>query len=378
MFPVSGRCSTRSSPRQVRRTCADSSGTTSAASATTRHSRSTCLAAARRPRLGWIDRIEVSPDGSRALAVTEGRVIGWTLPGGKAVTLAGSPDRYVLDARFSPDGKRLASLVLDGGGKPIPASGPVSDSPASLEVWDAQADKRLRSTELQTAGHGNLAFRPGGRQVAVRVQPWGNDDRSDTDQYWVSVVDVETGQVVRTIEGKGKPINDALTYSPDGSLLRRADGLAQAKRLGRGDREARADDRHEGRSSFAMPRSAPTGCGWPWLATADRRRSGRYPVGSPCSRYGSASSTQCAVDTAATANPWRRWGSNWIKIWDGGTGEYRFLIRGARRELTFTPDGARIAAAGDAGTVRFWDARQEQGASRPYRKGEPLRRFFQP
>ena len=55
-------------------------------------------------------------------------------------------------------------------------------------------------------------------------------------------------------------------------------------------------------------------------------------------------------------------GSNWIKIWDGGTGEYRFLIRGARSELDFTPDGARIAAAGDAGTVRFWDARQEQGA----------------
>ena len=71
-------------------------------------------------------------------------------------------------------------------------------------------------------------------------------------------------------------------------------------------------------------------------------------------------------------------GLNWIKIWDGATGEYRFLIRGAGSDLAFTPDGGRIAAAGDAGTVRFWDAKQEQGALVHNAKEKPLRRRVQP
>ena len=71
-------------------------------------------------------------------------------------------------------------------------------------------------------------------------------------------------------------------------------------------------------------------------------------------------------------------GLNWIKIWDGATGEYRFLIRGAGSDLAFTPDDGRIAASGDAGTVRFWDAKQEQGAFVHNARDESLRRFVQP
>ena len=32
-------------------------------------------------------------------------------------------------------------------------------------------------------------------------------------------------------------------------------------------------------------------------------------------------------------------GFNSIKLWDGTTGEYRFLIRGASSDMAFTPDG---------------------------------------
>ena len=152
MFPVSGRCSTRSSPRQVRTTFADSSGTTSAASATTRHSRSTCPAAPT-PSSGRVDRIEISPDGSRALAVVAGRVIGWTLPGGKAVTLAEESGpiraRRAVQPRWEATGSRSSWTREASRSPPADMS---SDSPASLEIWDVATDKRLRSTELQTAG----------------------------------------------------------------------------------------------------------------------------------------------------------------------------------------------------------------------------------
>src|SRR5262249_37673785 len=55
-------------------------------------------------------------------------------------------------------------------------------------------------------------------------------------------------------------------------------------------------------------------------------------------------------------------GPSSLRIWDARTGEYRFLIRGASECLAYSPDGGRIAAAGDQSTIRFWDARREQGA----------------
>jgi tRNA A-37 threonylcarbamoyl transferase component Bud32 len=115
------------------------------------------------------DRIEISPDGHRSLAVAAGRILGWSLPGGQPVTMAAALDRYVLDARFSPDGKRLAVLVLSLGDKPFPTDRSPGDAPAQLEIWDVPTDKRLRSAKLQIGDYGNLAFRPGGRQVAVRL-----------------------------------------------------------------------------------------------------------------------------------------------------------------------------------------------------------------
>jgi len=168
---------------------------------------------------GRVDRIEVSPDGRQALAVSRGRITAWELPGGKAVTLAETPDRYVLDARFSPDGKRLASLVMALDGKPIPENYRPDESVTALELWDAQTAKRLRVTELHhTGNHGTVAFRPGGRQVAVSIM--GSPVK--TLEHRVSVVDAETGRLVRTFEGKA--INEALAYSPDGSQIMDAYG----------------------------------------------------------------------------------------------------------------------------------------------------------
>jgi WD40 repeat protein/tRNA A-37 threonylcarbamoyl transferase component Bud32 len=307
---------------------------------------------------GRPDRIEISPDGSRVLAVAGGRIIGWSLPGGQPITMAAALDRFVLDARFRPDGKRLAVLVLTLGGKPFPANGSLGNSPAELEVWDVPTDKRLRSAKLQIGDYGNLAFRPGGQQVAVRLNQF-EGPRADTGHNRVTVVEVETGRLVHTLEGK--PINEAIVYSPDGSLLV---GPLDFHTLNVWDAESgrvvhTLDTKQDIiRDAAFRPdgaRLAVVGDGglvtiWSvpsWEPLQSLRVSEQHAMRCRYSRDGKSLATL---------------GLNWIKIWDGGTGEYRFLIRGAGSDLSYTPDDGRIAALVDGGTVRFWDAKQEQGA----------------
>jgi WD40 repeat protein/tRNA A-37 threonylcarbamoyl transferase component Bud32 len=321
------------------------------------------------PLNGQFGRIEVSPDGSRALAVARGRVTRWTLPRGKATTTAESPDRYVLDARFSPDGRRLALLAVALGGKPVSEVGLPDESTTSLEVWDAEADKRLRSTEIHTGRHGNLAFRPGGRQVAVRVMSLKNA----TGQSRVSVVDAETGRVVRTFEWKS--VNDALTYSPDGSLLV---GPADSQTLRVWDAESgkvvHTIDTKEPDVRDAV--FSPDGRRLAVVGDSGRATIWSVPGWEPVQSLRVSEQHAYRCRYSRDGKSLATLGLNWIKIWDGVTGEYRFLIRGARFDLDFTPDGAMIAAAGDAGTVRFWDARQEQGALVVTTKESPYYDYF--
>ena len=172
------------------------------------------------------------------------------------------PSRAIIDARFSPDGKWLGVLAVD---LPRQAVRPANRSSARLDRHSSRSGtwprgERLRSTELGRGYDGKLAFRPDGRQVAVRVDEYEGQKSSSR----VLIVDAEDGRVIRTLI-EGKPINDALAYSPDGSLLV---GPGPEAKLNVWDAETGqggADDRHEGsirsRRSFP-PRRDTTGRGW--------------------------------------------------------------------------------------------------------------------
>jgi WD40 repeat protein len=306
----------------------------------------------------WVDRIEIRPDGGRALAVSEGRVIAWDLPGGQPVTLVSDPGRFVLDARYSPNGTRLATLALVLGNKPIPESRRPSKLPALVAVRDAAGGEPLASAELPIAEDGGLAFRPDGRQVAVRLRRF-EGITIDTGHERVHVVDAESGRVAWSAEGK--PINGALAFSPDGKwLVGPADGRTLNVWDAGDGKVVRTIDTRE-----SIVRDAAFNPDGSRLAVAGD--SGRVTVWSvpgwqvlQSLQVAEQNAHRCrfSPDGKALAGQ----GAGVIKVWDGATGVYHFAIRGANSDLAFTPDGGRIASVGDAGTVWFWDARRGQGA----------------
>ncbi len=327
----------------------------------------------RHPYFGQVERLEISPDGARLLAVTSGNLLAWEIPGGRAVSLLKNSSRAIIDARFSPDGKWLGVLAVDLPPEQyVLPTGRVRDSTTFLEIWDLAGGERLRAIELGRGYEGGLAFRPDRRQVAVRV------DESEVQQKnsRVLIVNADDGRVIRTLL-EYKWINEALAYSPDGSLLvgpgpegklnvwdaetAKVVRTIDTKEVSLRDAAFRPDGTRlavVGDSGKATIWSVP---GWEPLQSL--RVCEQLPLRRRYSRDGKSLATLA---------------SNWTKIWDGGTGEYRFLIRGAGSDLDFTPDGARVAAAGDSGTVRFWDARQEQGALVHMAKESLYQRFFQP
>jgi WD40 repeat protein len=302
-----------------------------------------------------IDRVELHPDGSRALAVFSWRLLAWDLPGGKPVTLGPGTERFVIDARYSPDGKTVATLAL--GGKPDFGN---PDWPAWLELWDASSGKPLHSTALARAdSFGSLAYRPGGRHVAARLNRF-EGPTIDTGHNDVVVVETDTGKVAWT--AAGKPINEALAYSPDGSLLvgPESDHVLNVWDADTGKRLRTLDTKDAIIRDIAF---RPDGLR---LAVADDTGQVRIyslPGWEPQQwlRVSEQHAMRCRYSpdgkTLATM------GAGLIRLWDGATGEDRFFIRGASSDIAFTPDGGRIAAQGDAGTVRFWDTREKQGAN---------------
>jgi WD40 repeat protein len=254
----------------------------------------------------------------------------------------------------------LAVLALDRPPEQDQPRAGQEDPISFLEIWDLAGGKRLRATELSRAGFGSVAVRPDGRQVAVHLV-----DIPDSRfcHNTVVLVDPTDGRKERepysgTVPGR---IFKFLAYTRDGALLASPweqhkaalldpatgnvkgtielgdDIILDCDFSGDGSRLAFAGD--SGRITIW---SVPNGSPIQTLRTSDRRCQGvRF---SPDGR-----------DLASL-------GPSNIKVWDALTGEHRFLIRGASQCLAYSPDGGRLAAAGDGSTIRFWDARHEQGA----------------
>jgi WD40 repeat protein len=205
----------------------------------------------------------------------------------------------VWSAQFSPDGKRIVTVVDDGTAR-------VSDAATG------QAVTVLRGHE----GPVNSAqFSPDGKQIVTA-------SRDRTARVW----DAATGQELTVLRGHEGPVNSA-QFSPDGKQIITA---SQDKTVRVWDTATRKE-----LAVLQRPESSDYG--------AQFSPDGKSIVTEGCDKF---SADGICVDGTA-------------RVWDATTGKELVVLRGHEGSINsarFSPDGKQIVTASSDLTARIWEA----------------------
>jgi WD40 repeat protein/tetratricopeptide (TPR) repeat protein len=272
---------------------------------------------------------DLNSDGSRVVVggggMRQARI--WDMRSGKPVGEVMEHAAGLVAARFSPDGRRIASATSDG----------------TVRLWSAATALPV-AAPLKHAGRvDDFAFSRDGRRLATASQ-----DRA------ARVWDVETGKPVTEPLPHSSRVS-SVQFSPDGKRVVSTDGY----------RAVRVWDAETGAAIYAVPVTADVPadfstdglyllvCKTPNLLQVSDAGTGE-PRGPPIKSEEDL--------LAAKFSPDSRWiagsGSTALRLWDvesGAPGSAPMLQRDVVVDFAFSSDSRRIVATCADGTARVWD-----------------------
>jgi WD40 repeat protein/serine/threonine protein kinase len=267
----------------------------------------------------------------------------------KNVTQFTGHDGAIYSARFSPDGKLVATGGYD---KLVMIWNPETVKPVDIE---AQLEDRPEPapTHLRLAGHDgpvrSVAFSPNGELVVS-----GSEDNS------LRVWDVAAGEVVKTLRGHGSSVRSC-TFSPDGTFILAGDDQRVCRWDLAGYQEVRVLHATVFRGHEDAVLSARFSKDGEKIVTASRDRTASLwnaVTGEPIRRFQEGheflvSSAQYFPDGKLVATGA---GDNSVRVWNAtaGTQLAMYTPTGRIGTLAISPDGQWIATGSVGANVQIW------------------------
>lgn len=158
---------------------------------------------------GYARALAVTPDGRRVVRATERNVQVWDLARSRLERTLEGHTKWVSAVVVTPDGRR----VVSSDGEVGPEAGTYIRNDRTIRVWDLASGRLVRKLGDDGNGATTLAATPDGRRIisdSLRGGGWGGRECA------VRVWDLASGQLERSLIHKG--IVYAVAVTPDGRL----------------------------------------------------------------------------------------------------------------------------------------------------------------